>query len=109
VRQYAERAPLADELRDRYRRRRQTEFLAMLRARQARERLAEWLARWDSDREPAYAAAARAQWNEYFALLLDLDRTLSAEQRARAVARFRGFAEDFALLAAKRRAESASR
>lgn len=109
VRQYAERAPLEDELRERYRRHRQAEFLAMLRERKARERLAEWLARWASDREPAYAAAVRAQREQYIALLVDLDRTLSTEQRARAVARFKRYAQDFALLAGRGKAEAALR
>ncbi len=109
VRQYVHRARPTDDLRDRYRKRRQAEFLAMLRAREAQRRLADWLARWASDREPAYAAGSRAQLEEYFELLLDLDRMLLPPQRARAVARFRSLAEDFALLAGRRRAESASR
>jgi len=109
VRRYSERAPLVDELRDRYRRRRQAGFVSMLRAREVQRRLTDWAARWDSDREPAYAAASRAHLEEYFSMLLELDRMLSAEQRAKAVARFRSFAEDFTSLAGRRRAESASR
>lgn len=109
VRQYTQRARLSDELRDRYRKRRQAELLSMLRAREAKQRFGDWLARWDSDREPDYAAAARAQLDEYFALLVDLDRMLTPEQRARAVARFAGLAEDFAVLAGARSAERAAR
>jgi len=99
VRQYGARAPLTGELRDRERRRLQGEFLAMVRAREARRRLADWAANWDRNREPAYAAASRVQREEYFSMLLDLDRTLSDEQRRSAVVRLRGYAEDFQRLA----------
>jgi hypothetical protein len=99
VRQYDTRAPLAGALRERDRKRRQAEFVAMLRARESRRQLAPWLVRWESDREPAYARAAHAAREEYMQLLLDLDRTLSAEQRAHAVARLRRFGELFDSLA----------
>ena len=99
VRQYNARAPLAGTLRERDRKRRQAEFLAMLRARDAKRRLAPLLERWDSDREPAYAQAMNVTRDEYMKLLLDLDRTLSAEQRAHAVARLRRFGELFDSLA----------
>lgn len=101
VRRYNERAPLASELRDRERRRLQAEFVAMLRAREARKRLADWAAHWDRNREPAYAAATLAQRAEYFSMLLDLDRTLSGAQRQAALERFREFAADFEQLARK--------
>ena len=39
---------------------------------------------------------------EYYSMLLDLDKTLSPEQRSRAVKRLRGFAQDFNALAAPR-------
>jgi hypothetical protein len=99
LRQYDTRAPLTGTLRERDRKRRQAEFLAMLRARDARRQLAPWLERWEPDRETAYAQAAQATREEYMQLLLDLDRTLSAEQRAHAVARMRRFGELFDSLA----------
>jgi len=99
VRQYGARAPLTGALRERDRKRRQAEFLAMLRARDAKRRLAPLLERWESDREPAYAKAMDVTRDEYMKLLLDLDRTLSAEQRAHAVARLRRFGELFDSLA----------
>jgi hypothetical protein len=99
VRRYSERAPLAAELRDRDRRRRQAELLAMLRAREARQRLAKWTAAWDGGREPAYAEAWRAMQAEYFELLLDLDRTLSTEQREHAARRLKRYAGLFQELA----------
>jgi hypothetical protein len=100
VRQYSERAPLYDDLRERDRKRLQAQLLATLRARQAQKRLPDALAGFDRGRESAYAAASEAHRKEYNALLLDLDRTLTSEQRAKAAGRLRGFAEDFASLAA---------
>jgi hypothetical protein len=99
VKQYAERAPLTDELRDRDRKRLQGDVLAIIRAREAQKRLPAYLENWDRGRDPATIAANKAWRGELDKLLLDLDRTLTAEQRARAVARLRGFSEDFAALA----------
>lgn len=102
VRQFSERAPLNGELRDRERRRRQAEFLAMLRGRESAQRLADWAAEWERGRDPALAAGSRATMEEFFAMLLDLDRTLSARQRLSAIARLREFARGFDMLAAAR-------
>lgn len=104
VRLYAERVPEVDALRDRDRRRLQAGFLDIVRAGQARERLAGYLAGWQAGRDPAYAAASDAFRRELQALLLDLDRTLTPQQRARAIARLHGYADDFAALAGERRA-----
>ena len=57
----------------------------------------------ERDRDPAYAAAIESSRREIFILLLDLDRTLSPEQRARAVANLRRYAADFQLLSVKKR------
>jgi hypothetical protein len=102
VRQFNEQAPLNGELRDRERRRRQAEFLAMLRARESGRRLADWAAQWDRGREPAFAAAHRAYMDNFFAMLADLERTLNARQRQVAIARLREYARDFDMLAAAR-------
>jgi len=101
VREYAERAPMVDELRDRDRRRLQKDIIAILRARQARARLAERVAHWESGREPAYNAVLDAWRDQYFAMLMDIDRTLTPEQRARAVRSMRRYAADFQSLAAR--------
>lgn len=95
VRRYNEAAPMFIELRDRDRKRRQAELVAMLRAREARKRLADWAAGWDRDREPAYAAAMREWRAAYAGLLAALDRTLNPEQRRAAADRLRAFAADF--------------
>ena len=99
VERYSERAPQGAELRDRDRRRRQGEFVAMLRSREARQRLAPWAQAWQDDREPDYAAAMRATLDEYYELLLDLDRMLSPAQREKAAARWHDYAATFGSLA----------
>jgi hypothetical protein len=102
VRQYSERAPLMGELRDRERRRLQAEVLGMVRARQAQALLPERAAHWERGRDPAYVQASEANRREFFALLLDLDRMLSAAQRARAQQRLRHYAGDFVQLAQRK-------
>jgi hypothetical protein len=98
VRRYSARAPLSADLRDRDRRRRQAELLAMLRAKEAKQRLVPWTVAWDRGREPAYVEASRVTAAEYFDLLLDLDRTLSAEQRAHVAKRLKRYAGLFETL-----------
>jgi hypothetical protein len=101
VRLYSERAPLVGAMRDRERRRLQAEFVALLRAREAARRLPDWAQHWDRGREPAFAAAHRANLEELFAMLLDLERMLTPAQRTAARARFLQFAADFEQLAKK--------
>jgi hypothetical protein len=99
VQRYSARAPFSAELRDRDRKRRQAEFVAMLRAREAARRLARWAEDWEAGREPAYVEAARATHAEYVELLLDLDRTLSPDQREHAAKRLKRYATLFDSLA----------
>jgi hypothetical protein len=99
VRLYSERAPLVGEMRERERRRLQAEFLAMLRAREAGKRLADWAEHWDRNREAAFVAAHRANLDALFDMLLDLDKMLTPAQRESAQARLREFAADFERLA----------
>ncbi len=101
VREYAERMPLIDEFRERERRRLQREVLAIIRARQAQARLPEQIANWDRGREPAFVSALGAWRDQYFALLIDIDRSLSTEQRGRALGHLRRYAEEFETLTAR--------
>lgn len=101
VKRYADRAPFPDGMRDRERKRLQAEFLVIVRAREAKARFADWAVSWERGREPAHAATARAQRMEYFAMLLDLNRTLTASQRHAAEARLRELASDFERLSHK--------
>lgn len=99
VREYAERAPMSDELRDRDRKRLQRDVVAILRARQARARLPARLAAWEQGREPEYVKALDAWREQYFTMLMDVDRTLTPEQRKRALGNMQRYARDFAALA----------
>jgi len=101
VRLYAERAPLTDEFRARDRERLQAELLGVLRRHEARKRLPELAADWQRGREAGYVALNEAWRREFFSLLLDLDRTLTPAQRARAVATLRRYAQDFTVLAGR--------
>ena len=101
VREYAERAPMADELRERDRKRLQQDVIAIIRARQAGAKLPERLANWERGREPAYVAALDAWREQYFTMLLDVDRSLTPEQRGRVTANLRRYAEEFEALAAR--------
>jgi DNA-binding MurR/RpiR family transcriptional regulator len=100
VRQYSVRAPLDDVLRDQDRKRMQRELVGMIKAKQAHNKLVPWAMAWDQNRDPAYEELRKENLKEYFAMLLDLDKSLSTEQRNRAVQRLRGFAGDFAALVA---------
>jgi hypothetical protein len=99
LKQFSERTPLYDELRERDRKRMQGELTEMIRKREAQKRLPDWLANWERGRDPAYLAASERFRQEYHALLLELDKTLTAEQREHAQANFRRYAEDFRILA----------
>jgi hypothetical protein len=85
------------ELLDRDRKRRQADSWRCCRAR-AGQRLKPWC-RTGAGRAPEYVQATLATRDEYMDLLLDLDRTLSTEQRQHVVGRLRRFAALFDSLA----------
>ena len=95
---YSERAPLLDDFRDRDHKRIQADFLAMLRAHEARKQLPDLAVNWQRGRDPAYVAAFEASRKEYFAMALDIDRSLTVQQRAKAMAELRRYADDFRTL-----------
>ena len=101
IRQYSERAPLLDEHRDLDRKRLQAVFVSLARARQATQQLPERAVNWQAGRSSALIAATELWRQEYFAMALELDRTLTSEQRARAVAQFHRYALDMRLLAGR--------
>lgn len=101
VTQYSGRVPLLAGMRLADHKRVQAAGLELLRSHRI-EALPEFVAYWDRERDPAYAAAIANAQRELFALLLDLDGTLSAEQRAHAVANLRRYAAEFQMLSEKR-------
>ena len=100
IRLYSARAPLDDILRDQDRKRMQRELVGMINAKETRRKLEAWAIAWDQNRDPEYETLRKQNLREYFGMLIDLDKTLSAEQRNRAVQRLRGFAGDFTALVA---------
>src|SRR5213075_144356 len=109
VNQYSARAPLIEEMRDRDNKRLQGEVLAIIRAHEARKRLPERMAYWERGRDPAFAAARAANQQEFYQMLLDLDRLGTPEQRALLAAEVRRYAGEFRALAARRGSSRASR
>jgi len=101
VRRFNDRAPLTAGWRGREHRRQQQELLALLRAQRSDGALADWWAHWDRGREPGFVRADREFVQQLLTLLAGLERTLSAGQRAYAVARLREVARDFRELAAQ--------
>ena len=98
VREFAESAPLLDELRERDRRRLQADVMQIIRAKEAQQRLAARISEWERGRDAAYVAGIAA-WNEHaMKMVVDLDGTLSGEQRARLAGNLRRYAEDFEAL-----------
>jgi len=102
VAQYSERAPLLDDMRDRDHKRIQAAFTAIVRAKEAKKRLPEFAAHWERGRDPAFEAALEAWQREYFAMVLDIDRSLTPEQRSRGLGELRRYAEEFRALAQER-------
>jgi hypothetical protein len=101
VREFAERAPLLDELRERDRKRLQGEVIEIIRAKQAQKRLAARIGEWERGRDPALVAGIET-WREHaIAMLLDLDGTLTREQRSRVAGNLRRYAEDFEALSGR--------
>jgi hypothetical protein len=101
VRRYAERAPFPEGMRDRERKRLQADFLAIVRAQEAKKRFAEWAVQWERRREPGHAAIVQAQRMEYFVMLVELIKTLTPSQRQAAETRFRELAADLERLLRK--------
>jgi hypothetical protein len=95
--------PLLYELRLQNRRRRQGEFVALLKGSRSQAelepKLKHWLTEWDEGASPEYRRLSELHRDLYIQMLLELDRSLTAAQRARAVARFQEFAEIFKALA----------
>ena len=99
VREFADRAPLLDELRENDRKRLQADVIQIIRAREAQKRIAARVADWERGRDPAYTAGIETWREQAFAMLTDLDRSLTREQRSRIAGNLRRYAEDFEALA----------
>jgi hypothetical protein len=94
------------------RKRRQEEFVRLVKSYRSSpdlaERLRGQLLDWERDRSPEHARLAR-EWEERLVeLVLDIDRTLTPDQRERAVQRLRSLAEDCRVLAQQGRPDGAT-
>jgi len=103
VERFVQSQPRIDEVRLTDRKRRQQEFVELLRQYQSSPELAArlrgYFVNWEGGRGREYAQYAR-EWEERLVqLVLDLDATLTPEQRQRVVARFEALAEDCRVLA----------
>lgn len=98
--------PDAVQLRLEERRRRQAEFFALVRTQRANPafelEVAAFLADPDARRSAASGQAAARLQDGFVVLLLDLDRSLTSAQRKSAVAKLRGYADDFRALSSRR-------
>jgi hypothetical protein len=101
VRQYSARAALNADARDRDNKRIQGEILAVIRAGESRKRLAETVISTDKRRDPAFAAVRQASLDEFYSLVLEIDRLSTPEQRARVISELRRYAAEFRGLAAR--------
>jgi hypothetical protein len=100
---FVQSQPRMSEVRLEDRRRRQQEFVRLLKDYRSSPELAErvrgFFLNWERDRGAEHARLAR-EWEDRLArLVLEIDRTLTAEQRQYAVQRFESFAEDCRILA----------
>ena len=101
VNRFSANAPLINRMRDRDNKRIQGEILAIIRAHEAKQRLGDKVVDWDRGRDPAYIAARAANIEQFNVMLLEIDRLATREQRARAVAELRRYANEFRSLAAR--------
>jgi hypothetical protein len=99
------RLPLLYALRLQNRQRRQAEFVAVLKTHRGQAELEpalkRWLTEWEEGASPEYRSLSEQHRGLYIQMLLELDRGLTAAQRAHAVARFYEYAEIFKALAAQ--------
>lgn len=100
---FAEAQPQLNQVRLDDRRRRQQEFVVLLReyrkSPDLAARMREYLVHWERDRGAEHRRMAR-EWEDRLAtLIVDVDRTLTPKQRTHAVRRFEFFAEEARILA----------
>jgi hypothetical protein len=100
---FAQAQPQINQIRLDDRKRRQQEFVRLLREHRASPDLAarmrEFFLNWERDRGPEYRRQAREWEDRLVTLIVDVDRTLTPKQRSHAVRRFEFFAEEARILA----------
>jgi hypothetical protein len=103
IARFVQSQPQLTEVRLDDRKRRQQEFVQLVKEHRSSpalaERLRSFFLNWEHDRGPEHARLAREWEDGLVRLALDVDRTLTADQRQRAVERFESLAEDCRVLA----------
>jgi len=98
--------PNADHLRHQDRQRRQKEFLALLSQRHNKAeftpRLRAWLTDWEKGRAPEFEKAQTETYEKRVALYLEVERMLTAQQRAQVLQKLQDYIDDINALAAQR-------
>lgn len=101
-----ERVPYTESIRHQDRQRRQREFLALLKQRQNKadfaRALGPWLADWEKGRPPEVAAALNDSYEKRVAFYLEVERLLSAQQRAHVLHKIQDYIDDLNALVARR-------
>ena len=98
--------PYTDHLRQQDRQRRQKEFLALLEHRANKAEFARllrpWLADWEAGRPAAMQAALDEGYEKRILLYLEVEHSLSPQQRAHVQRKLQGYIEDIHALTVKR-------
>lgn len=63
------------------------------------QRVTEWMVNWERGRSPDYQRQVEASWQKRADFFVAVERMLTAEQRATALTRVQGYADDFSQLA----------
>ena len=103
IQRFVQTQPRMNEVRLADRKRRQQEFVALIRQYQQSpelaQRMRDFFVHWERDRGAEHAKLAREWEGRLVQLVVDMDRTLTPDQRAKLVGRFEGLAEDSRVLA----------
>ena len=103
IQRFVQTQPRMNEVRLADRKRRQQEFVALIRQYQRSpelaERMRDFFVHWERDRGAEHAKLAREWEGRLGQLVVEMDRTLTPEQRAKLVGRFESLAEDCRVLA----------
>jgi hypothetical protein len=113
IQRFVQSQPRMNEVRLADRKRRQQEFVALIRKYQASpelaERMRDFFTHWERDRGAEHAKLAREWEGRLVQLVVELDGTLSPQQRAHLVGRFEMLAEDCRVLARQGRPAAETR
>lgn len=103
IARFAQSQPNMSQVRLEDRKRRQREFVALLKqyrtSPELTARLRGYFLNWEQDRSPEHAQQSREWEDRLVTLILDMDRSMTPEQRAHTVQKFASYADDFVVLA----------